>query len=229
MLDRWALEIENRSDATVEDHQRAQRYLEDALSLEPGYAGHWLLLGRLRDLRTMEHPLRIELTVALAGCATSRRRTCWRAARTAARSRSRRPSPSLASYMSYRLGYIEWADSLFREAIPLLSGDLRALMDDPLSLLRTPVKSDSATEAAGGSADTLRSSDSAAVVEHAPIPFAALPFPAPPGDPGAASLAELDPDPTTPQTHTASTRTARSLDINCGRSSCADREGFRPA
>ena len=101
--------------------------------------------------------------------------------------------------MSYRLGYIEWADSLFREAIPLLSGDLRALMDDPLSLLRTPVKSDSATEAAGGSADTLRSSDSAAVVEHAPIPFAALPFPAPPGDPGAASLAELDPDPTTPQ------------------------------
>ena len=131
--------------------------------------------------------------------------------------------------MSYRLGYIEWADSLFREAIPLLSGDLRALMDDPLSLLRTPVKSDSATEAAGGSADTLRSSDSAAVVEHAPIPFAALPFPAPPGDPGAASLAELDPDPTTPQTHTASTRTARSLDINCGRSSCPDREGFRPA
>ena len=49
-LNRWALEIVMRSTSSVEERQRAMRYIEAAVALEPDHAGHWLVLGRLRDL-----------------------------------------------------------------------------------------------------------------------------------------------------------------------------------
>ena len=49
-LDRWALEIVLRATSTVEERQRAMRYIEEAVALEPDHAGHWLVLGRLRDI-----------------------------------------------------------------------------------------------------------------------------------------------------------------------------------
>lgn len=49
MLDRWALEIVNRADATVEERQRGLRALDEAIALEPHQPTHWFLLGRLRE------------------------------------------------------------------------------------------------------------------------------------------------------------------------------------
>src|SRR5262245_27418492 len=122
------------------------------------------------------------------------------AAERALAGRPRVPEALLAAaYMGYRLGDIVLADSLFRVAIPQVSPDLRALMEDPLRLMRTPVKSDAMDEDI--SPDTLGGRDSAmvAALQRPPIPSAALPFSAPPGAADTASLAELDPDPTTPQ------------------------------
>jgi Tfp pilus assembly protein PilF len=48
-LDRWALEIVDRGDATVEDRQRALRFIQEAIVLEPEHAEHWLVLGRLQE------------------------------------------------------------------------------------------------------------------------------------------------------------------------------------
>src|SRR5262249_56924648 len=38
------------SDPPVEARQRAQRDISQAIELEPGDAGHWIVLGRLREL-----------------------------------------------------------------------------------------------------------------------------------------------------------------------------------
>lgn len=257
-LDRWALEIVNRGDATVEDRQRALRHIEEALALEPDFAGHWLVLGRLRDLaeedllargayrraialapaepearmrlgrswkrtwlRTLNRDAR-DLAIAQFDTVTRLRpygSEAWlalvplryergqlgRAAEAAERAlagRPRRPETLLAAAcMGYRLGETELADSLFRVAIPQLDPDLRALFDDPLRLLRTPLRRDSLLEAAAEGPDAPGASDSAAVggLARPPLPSGSLPFPATRRAAEGASLAELDPDPTTPE------------------------------
>jgi tetratricopeptide (TPR) repeat protein len=257
-LDRWALEIVNR-DATIEERQRAMRYIEEALALEPDFAGHWLVLGRLRDLaeedmlarsayrrsialapaepearmrlgrswkrtwlRTL-NPEPRDLAIAQFDTVTRLRpygSPAWvalvpllyergelaRAADAAERAlagRPRRPEmPLAAAYMGYRVGEIALADSLFREAIPQLDPDMRALFEDPLRLLGAPVTRDSILEVVAESLDPPRPSDSAAVdrLPRPPPPSASLPFAAPRSAPATgALLAELDPDPTTPQ------------------------------
>jgi tetratricopeptide (TPR) repeat protein len=242
-LNRWAFEIVARgADATVEDRQRAARYIADALALEPDYAGHYLVLGRLHDLAeedllaraSYRHAIELDPTdpEPRMRIAVSWKRTWLRtldptalvhaiaeldtvtrirpygsdgwlrlapllyehgeiaaaehAAEHALTGRPLRPeAPLAAAYLGYRMGEIERADSLFRVAIPQLEPELRALMEDPLKLLRTSVRRDTS---AADSSDA-RSDD--------PLPSASLPFALAHASAAPATLAELDPDPTT--------------------------------
>ena len=256
-LGRWAFEIVLRSSSTVEERQRAMRYIEEAVALEPDYAGHWLVLGRLRDLAyedvlaraaylrsialaPAEPEARLRLAVswkrtwlltldfAGLGRAIAQLDTVTRlrpygseawvrlvpllyergdlagaahAAERAVAGRPRRAEATLAAaLMAHRLGYLETADSLFRVTIPQLDPDLRALFENPLTLLGSPMRRDTmalvplsppagaATDTRGAPAETTGASS---------FPTAALPFDAPHTAATASSLADLDPDPTT--------------------------------
>jgi len=68
MLNRWALEILQRTNSSVEERQRALRHIEEAIALEPDDAGNWLVLGRLREVAGEERLARtcFERAIALA-------------------------------------------------------------------------------------------------------------------------------------------------------------------